>query len=266
MRLTKPTKKKNANPDSGKVDPVHRRRKIVGIAGADPHLLRILKRHLARDGYKTVEFRASEYALDAVLTRSVDALLLDAELPHCDCIEFSHFLRRLSSIPLIILAGRDDVETLLSGLDAGADDYLVKPFDMRELSARLRAGLRRRSENHPKDASRTTSWRVGDSRLQLRGFQLVRDDARSATLTAREFSIFVRLLEQLGTPVTREQLQIHSTGEDPHPNDRRIDVHVARIRKKLSAIGEHGVIIRCIRSLGYVAEGFAESMPVTMPS
>jgi DNA-binding response OmpR family regulator len=266
MRYKRRTKTETADTELGKINPVHRRRKIVGIAGRDLHLLRILKRHLTRDGYKTVEFHAPEYALDSVLTHGVDALLLDIGLPHCDCMEFSHFVRRLSSIPLILLAGRDDVETPMAALDAGADDYLVKPFDMRELSARLRVGFRRRAENPPRDASRTASWRVGDSRLLLRGYQLVRDDARCARLTAREFSIFVRLLEQLGTPVTREELQVHSTGEDAHPNDRRIDVHIARIRKKLSAIGEHGVVIRCIRSLGYVAEGLAESMPVTMGS
>jgi DNA-binding response OmpR family regulator len=257
-------KKKSRSPGAGQVPPIYRRRKIVGIAEENANLLRILHRHLAREGYKVVEFHTAEHIVDSVLKNNVDVLLVDLAVPHCDGIELARFVRRVSSVPLIIMAGREEIETRIAGLDAGADDYLTKPFDLRELSARLRAVFRRKTESAGLDESRTTSWRIGGSQLLLMGYQLVNDGKRTARLTEREFTIFVRLLEQLGTPVTREELVAHTTGEDRYPNDRRIDVHIARIRKKLSAIGEHGLVIRAIRSFGYVAEGIAESMPATI--
>ena len=257
-------KKKSKKSGVAQLPPVYRRRKVVGVAEVNANLLRILQRHLTRDGYKVVTFQAAEQILDSVLNNGVDVLLVDLAIPHCDGIELARLVRRVSPIPLIIMGERQEIETRIAGLDAGADDYLTKPFDLRELSARLRAVFRRKSESAGVDVSRTTSWRIGGSQLQLMGHQLVNEDKRTARLTEREFSIFVRLLEQLGTPVTREELVAHTTGEDRPPNDRRIDVHIARIRKKLLAIGERGLVIRCIRSFGYVAEGIAESMPATV--
>jgi DNA-binding response OmpR family regulator len=264
MQEMRRNKKKSSSQSAERVPPIYRRRKIVGVAEENANLLRILHRHLARDGYKVVEFHTAEHIVDGVLKNIMDVLLLDLAVPHCDGIELARYVRRVSPIPLIIMAGREEVETRIASLDAGADDYLTKPFDLRELSARLRAVFRRKTEAAGLEESRTTSWRIGDSQLLLTGHRLINNDKRTARLTEREFWIFVRLLEQLGTPVTREELVAHTSGEDRYPNDRRIDVHIARIRKKLSAIGEHGLVIRAIRSLGYVAEGIAESMPATV--
>ncbi len=238
---------------------------MAGIVEDDVKLLATLRGHLMSEGYDVVAFHSAEETLDGVLHDSLDVLLLDLMLPHCDGIELARLVRRVSSIPLIIVTGREEIETRVAGLDAGADDYLTKPFDLRELSARLRAVFRRKTEGAGKVAMKATSWRCGSSQLLLLGRQLVNDGARSAKLTEREFAIFVQLLEHLGTPVAREELLAHATGGDWSPTDRRIDVHVARIRKKLSTVGERALVIRCVRSLGYVAEGVADSAKTAPP-
>src|SRR5690349_5187498 len=140
-------KKKNKKAGAGQLPPVYRRRKVVGVAEVNANLLRILQRHLTRDGYKVVAFDAVEQILDSVLNNGVDVLLVDLAIPHCDGIELARLVRRVSPIPLIIMGERQEIETRIAGLDAGADDYLTKPFDLRELSARLRAVFRRKSES-----------------------------------------------------------------------------------------------------------------------
>ncbi len=240
--------------------PAPERRKIVGIVEDDDNLVRLLRRHLQRDGYATVDFLSPADAIDSVLRRELDLILIDLTLPNCNGMDLARDLREVSAIPVVIITGRSEVEARISCLDAGADDYLTKPFDSRELSARLRAIFRRVEANPGITKSSIFAWQLGNCRLLPFGRQLVGHDNRVVRLTEVEYLTLEFLLQRLDSPVSREELSFRTTGKHWDPPDRRIDVHITRIRRKLAAVGERNLALRCVRSVGYIAEGVAHKL------
>ncbi|MCG6940612.1 MAG: response regulator transcription factor [Thiohalocapsa sp.] len=208
-------------------------------------LARGVARYLRSQGYSTalasglVEFRT--------LFRSggADLVLLDLNLGTDDGLTLAPELGLTAGVGLIIMTGRDDIHDRVRGLDAGADDYLIKPFAMDELAARVRAVLRRRVRASGSDST----LRLGPVELdQIRGELRCDGRAQKVTLTERQLDILHRLMAAAGDTVRRAELLPHEHWE---PGDRSVDVHVSGIRRKLAAAGMDMLRISTVRSRGY---------------
>lgn len=208
--------------------------------------------------------RATGFAVDAVGTGKmalgqasvspVDAVVLDVGLPDMDGFAVCRALRARGDAPRILMAtARDAVEDRIAGLDGGADDYLVKPYALGELVARLRALLRR-----PADALPPT-LRVADLALDT-GTRLASRGAREIALTTKEFAVLEVLLRHAGEVVTRERLSRHAWDDNFDPASNVIDVYIARLRKKIDAEGELP-LLETVRGAGYRLAAPAAAAP-----
>ena len=177
-----------------------------------------------------------------------DALILDVMLPDLDGFEVCRHVRAVSDIPILMLTARGDEMDRIVGLELGADDYLPKPFNPRELLARLRAILRRRSVA---GAPRTSVWRFG--RLEIdRDSRTVRVDGEERSLTSYQFELLSVLATNSGRVMSREVLMDRVRGEELEAFDRSIDVHISRIRAAIEDDPKHPHRIITVRGAGYV--------------
>jgi two-component system, OmpR family, response regulator len=213
----------------------------------DRKLVRALERGLSREGYDVDVAYTGEEALERVRGHAYDAVVLDVMLPGADGFEVCEVLRREQRmLPVLMLTARAEVADRIRGLDAGADDYLVKPFDFGELLARLRA-LGRRTH-----FDRGPPVEVGELRLDATTRTVTRA-GREVELTAREFEVLELLARHHGRVVSRRQMleQIWDGDEDGSPNV--VDVYVGYLRKKLDdASGRQ--LIRTVRGVGFMLE------------
>jgi len=172
-----------------------------------------------------------------------DLILLDLGLPGVDGMDLLRALRRRADgVPVLVLTARDAVEERIRGLEAGADDYLVKPFDLDELKARIRALLRR---SGGRLAERVE---LGDIAMDFDAQEVCRD-GRPVALTRREYAVLRELLMHLGKVLTRERLQQEVYGWDEDVESNALEVHIHHLRKKLGS-----QLIRTVRGVGYIVE------------
>ena len=210
---------------------------------------RALSEGLAREGYEVTVARTGEegyYLLDA---RSFDLVVLDLMLPGRDGLEILATLRsRDRGIPVLILTARDAVEDRVVGLDTGADDYLVKPFAFPELSARIRALLRRGR------AEQSSRLQVADLEVDVAARRVTRG-GRILELTAREFELLEYLLRNRGRVVSREMLSrdVWKEAGRATPLDNVIDVHIARLRRKVDEAFDVK-LIHTVRGVGFTVK------------
>ncbi|MBA3840448.1 MAG: response regulator transcription factor [Thermoleophilaceae bacterium] len=209
----------------------------VEIAGA-------LRRSLALEGYDVELAGDGLAALARAETYEPDAVVLDIGLPKLDGVEVCRRLRQRGDVPILMLTARDSVETRVEGLDSGADDYLVKPFERSEMLARVRALLRRRP---PRGAA---SLLVGDLRLNPDRHEAVRAE-RVLDLTSREFELLEHLMRNERLVVSRESLLEEVWGYAPFSETNTVDVFVSNLRRKLEAEGEPRML-HTVRGAGYV--------------
>jgi DNA-binding response OmpR family regulator len=206
-----------------------------------------LREGLEDERYDVVVERTGEGAFFRVNTETFDVVLLDLTLPGRDGLEILRALRqRRMETPVLVLTARDSLEDRVTGLDAGADDYLVKPFAFAELLARIRALVRR---GRVADAPRLT---VGDLEMDLVTRKVLRD-GRPVDLTVREFELLEFLMRYQSQVVSRETLARDVWKETARttPLDNVIDVHIARLRRKVDL--EHGVkLIHTVRGVGFM--------------
>lgn len=214
----------------------------VLVVEDEPRLLRNLAKALREEGYAVDTAEAGDDGLFKAETYNYDAVVLDIMLPRLDGWEVLARLRKLKQTPVLLLTARDATKDRVKGLDTGADDYLVKPFDLPELLARLRALIRRSAGNaHPE-------IEIDDIRLDTRA-KLVTKAGQAVTLTAREYSILEYLAQHRGELVTRTELYEHLFDETDDTLSNLLDVHVFSIRKKLG----HDLIMTR-RGQGYCIE------------
>ena len=207
------------------------------IAGA-------LRRSLGREGYDVRIAGDGRAALDESALFEPDAVVLDLGLPQLDGVEVCRRLRRDSDVPILMLTARDGLEHRVEGLDSGADDYLVKPFERQELLARLRALLRRRPP-------RGEAWvTAGDLRLNPERREADRA-GRPLELTGREFELLEYLMRNERLVVSRDALLERVWGYAPYAETNTVDVFVSNLRRKLEAGGEPRVL-HTVRGAGYV--------------
>jgi two-component system response regulator MprA len=216
----------------------------VLVVEDDPDIGDVVRRSLRREGYDVRLASDGSKALEEAAVFEPDAVVLDLGLPKIDGLEVSQRLRADGDVPILMLTARDSVEARVEGLDSGADDYLVKPFDLQELLARLRALLRRRP---PRGSA---SLIVGDLRLNPATREVYRGD-RTLDLTAREFELLEFMMRNERLVVSRDKLLEDVWGYAPFSETNTVDVFVSNLRRKLEAEGEPRVL-HTVRGAGYV--------------
>ena len=217
----------------------------------DRRLAEMLVEYLSARGY-AVEHRGDGGAGLALLDREAfDAVILDVMLPGLDGFEVCRRIRAKSQVAVVMLTARGDDLDRIVGLELGADDYLPKPFNPRELLARLGAILRRAGTPRAAPGDRPPPLRFG--RLELdRGGREVRVDGQRRELTGRQFDMLVLLAERAGRVQSREQIMEALKGEEWDSVDRSIDVHISRIRTAIEDDPRHPQFVQTVRGAGYV--------------
>ena len=216
----------------------------VLVVEDDEAIAQVLQRSLRLEGYDVKLAGDGVSALDEAHSFLPDLIILDLGLPKLDGIEVAKRLRQSDDVPILVLTARDAVEARVEGLDAGADDYLVKPFERQELLARLRALLRRRPPRGQAALS------VGDLRLNPDTHEVMRSDRR-IDLTQREFELLEYLMRNERIVISRQRLLDEVWGYDPFSMTNTIEVFVSNLRRKLEADGEPR-LLHTIRGAGYV--------------
>ncbi|MBV8997612.1 MAG: response regulator transcription factor [Solirubrobacterales bacterium] len=216
----------------------------VLVVEDDDAIAQVLQRSLRMEGYEVRIAGDGVTALDEAHAFLPDLVILDLGLPRLDGLEVAKTIRRTDDVPILVLTARDGVESRVEGLDAGADDYLVKPFERQELLARLRALLRRR----PPRGQATLA--MGDLRLNPDTHEVTRG-GRSVDLTQREFELLEYLMRNERIVISRQRLLDEVWGYDPFSMTNTIEVFVSNLRRKLEADGEPR-LLHTIRGAGYV--------------
>jgi DNA-binding response OmpR family regulator len=215
----------------------------VLVVEDDGEIAEVLRRSLRLEGYEVKVADDGVGALEESSLFQPDAVVLDLGLPRLDGTEVCRRLRSEGDVPILILTARDGVDARVEGLDSGADDYLVKPFERQELLARLRALLRRR----PPRGSAFIA--VGDLRLNPDTREVVRGD-REIELTGREFELLEYLMRNERLVISREALLDDVWGYAPFAETNTVDVFVSNLRRKLESGGEPRVL-HTVRGAGY---------------
>lgn len=214
----------------------------------DKALAAMVSEYLGKRGIQIVSKPSAKEGIRLIHQNRFDALVLDVMLPDLDGFEVCRQVRAESDIPILMLTARGDETDRIVGLELGADDYLPKPFNPRELLARLRAILRRRETGGTK---RSPSLRFG--RLEIdRDARLVRLEGEERLLTSYQFDLLCALALNAGRVMSREALMDCVRGEELDAFDRSIDVHISRIRAALEEDPKHPRRIITIRGTGYV--------------
>lgn len=215
----------------------------------DKDIVRLLKYNLEKEGYRVIAVSDGESGLAAARKERPELLILDVMIPKLDGFELLKMVRRETRAPVLMLTARKEEVDRVLGLELGADDYVPKPFNPRELLARMRAVLRRARPRAPADRIE-----VGDLLIDVPAHRAVRA-GQEVPLTSFEFRVLVALARRAGETVTREELAgvVLPNGQGYDPSvDRTLDVHVSHLRHKLGDGGREPRLIRTVRGVGYV--------------
>jgi len=221
---------------------------VIAALDDEPDLLELLKVNLRKAGYRFEGFQEADDLYSYLDREKPNLILLDLMLPGTDGLEVCRHIRKsegLSDVPIIMLTARGDESDKIVGLELGADDYVTKPFSVKELVARIHAVLRRPGGG---DAARRIV--IGPLVIDLDKFEVTADGAK-VDLTATEFKIIQLLASRRGRVFSRDQILDFLWGQEKAVIDRTIDVHIRNLREKL---GEAGSLIKNIRGVGYKLE------------
>lgn len=226
-------------------------RKIL-VAEDDRTLAETLAYNLKAEGFEPSIARTGFDAITLARSQQPDLLLLDIMLPEIDGFEVCRTVRATSPVPIIMLTARDDEVDRVLGLELGADDYVVKPFSLRELLARIRAALRRVELSSQVDSSAEP---LESDTLQIRpNSRAVYQDGRQIHLLPREFDLLLYLMRNRGLVLTRDQLLEAVWGHEYMGDARTVDVHVRRLRMKIEDDASDPLRIRTVYGVGYTFE------------
>ncbi len=228
--------------------------KKVLVVDDEKKIVDIVTAYLEKDGYKVIPAYDGEAALDMARSRTPDIIVLDLMLPEISGWDVCRILRAESNVPIIMLTARDEDTDKIVGLELGADDYIVKPFNPKELIARIRAVLRR--------VDRTGETRgaidVGDLNIDLEKYE-VRRGGSPVALTPTEFELLRVLAEYPGRVYSRLQLLDKVQGEAYEGYERTIDSHIKNLRKKVEVDPDNPKYILTVRGIGYKFGGAADA-------
>lgn len=214
----------------------------------DERLAALTREYLEGHGLVVSHAASGPAALDEVARRQFDVILLDLNLPGLDGVEVCRRIRARSDVPIIMVTARDELPDRVVGLDAGADDYVGKPFSSRELLSRIRAAVRRARGTVGPEAS---ELQVGRLRLFPDRLAVYLDD-RAVETTAHEFAILYVLARSAGRALSREQLLDLAKGNADEAFDRSVDVHISRLRSKLGDDARKPTLLKTVRGVGYM--------------
>jgi two-component system OmpR family response regulator len=217
----------------------------------DKALGTMLTEYLSREGFEVDVLSRSDEALAAALSGRHDVVLLDVMMPGLSGIDLLRLIRQSSSIPILMLTAKGDDVDRVVGLEMGADDYIAKPFLSRELLARLRAVLRR-TATAKASTDATSISRDGLALSPGRRSATWRDTP--LTLTGAEYKLLELLVRAAGEVVSKDDLSQKALGRRRESYDRSVDVHIGRLRQKLSSVSAGAVEIETIRGVGYALE------------
>jgi DNA-binding response OmpR family regulator len=231
--------------------PGHSARRLL-LIDDDTELCELLVEYLQPEGFRVDVLHSGSQAVEKALAEEYSLIILDVMLPGLRGFEVLKKIRANSHVPVIMLTARgEDVDRIL-GLEIGADDYIPKPFNPRELAARIQAVLRRTS-SPPVDSSAPPEQTLQLGDLELRpASRLALRQGRELDLTTVEFDLLTLFLSAPGVVVERERLAREILGRDFNPFDRSIDVHVSNLRRKLARHPDGTERIKAIRSVGYL--------------
>lgn len=225
----------------------------------DKSLRYLLRESLERSDFVVIEATNGARTIEILKQHHVDAILLDLHLPDGHGIDFISGIREQTNVPLIIVSGDKDKSCRIDGLEAGADDYVLKPFSTKELIARIRANIRRHQglqKPSEKDiesaASSSNCTKIGNWILDQNKFQIFDANNQPGTLTIREFLLLEALVKNANKAVNREDLGLAIKTENYVPTPRAIDVKITRLRKKLGDCATNPQIIKTVRGVGYM--------------
>ncbi|MBV9485027.1 MAG: response regulator transcription factor [Frankiaceae bacterium] len=220
----------------------------VLVVDDDPQLREALTRALELDDYRVTTASNGMKALEAVSQQRPDVMVLDVMMPYVGGLDVCRTLRSKNDrLPILVLTARDEVGDRVAGLDAGADDYLTKPFALEELRARLRALLRRTA---PEEGDEPVVLEYADISLDPTAHTARRGD-RAIELTRTEFALLELLLRNAGRPLPRETIMDRVWGWESEPTSNSLEVFVGYLRRKTEAAGEPR-LIHTVRGVGYV--------------
>ena len=217
----------------------------IMIVEDDERIRQALRLALEEEQYRVAEAGTAEEALEAFARRPAQLVLIDVMLPGLDGFDLCRDLRRSSDVPIIMVTARSDSHDVVAGLEAGADDYVSKPFVPKELSARIRALLRRVRAD-----STGETLRFGTLEIQPEA-GIVRRAGEEVSLTKTEFRLLCELAASTGRLLTREVLLDRVWGYDYFGDGRLVDVHVRRLRRKIEDDPAHPRTLVTVRGLGY---------------
>ncbi len=219
------------------------------IIDDDAELCEMLSEYLHKEGFEVETVQHGVRGLDRARTGGPQLIVLDVMLPGMNGFDLLRELRTSSDVPVVLLTARGDEMDRIVGLEIGADDYLSKPFNARELLARIRAISRRNSRDRGSSGKQPVT--VGDVELDP-GSRTVLLNAHVLDVTTVEFNLLEVLLRSAGSVVTRDDIATSVLGRELSPFDRSIDVHISKLRKKLGTLPNGRERIKTIRNTGYM--------------
>lgn len=228
---------------------------LIYIVDDEPHICQLAALGLEEAGYETRQFFDGDSFLQALGERIPDAVVLDWMMPPPDGEALCRLLRgrpETQALPILMLTAKNTEDDRVAGLDMGADDYIAKPFSLRELAARLRANLRRARYVRPQGDERVL--RAGELTVDLASRRVQRGD-RAVELTPKEFDLLVVLMKNRGRVMTRDMLLDQVWGVAYVGDGRTVDVHIRYLRQKIEAQPDQPQRIQTLRGVGYRFDG-----------
>ena len=231
------------------------------VVDDDPDVRELIQDYFSDNGFRVVEAKDATAMRSAIEASVPDVVLLDVGLPGEDGLSLARYLREHHDVGVIMVSGAGETVDRIIGLEVGADDYVTKPFDPRELHARVKCVLRRYQRNgEPQDEAdtRTTvnksngKLSVGEYTLDLNSRQLLGVDEIEIPTTAMEFDLLQVFAERPNRAMSRDQLLSLTQGRDWDPYDRSIDIRIARLRKKIETDPDKPQVIKTVRGVGYM--------------
>jgi DNA-binding response OmpR family regulator len=232
----------------------------IAIVDDDPVLRNRLKKFLEKEGFRATAVGEGG-ALRSLVTDDPPALvLMDLQLPGEDGLSLTRYLRERTEIPVLILTGRGETIDRVVGLEMGADDYLAKPFSLRELLARIKVILRRVAPRPVETGgvdtvSSADCLRFGDWEIDFTAIELRKADGEPVHLTGAEFKLLAVLVRNPGRTLSRDRLIEAMVERSWEPNDRSVDLHISHLRKKIELDARNPSLIKTVRGFGYVFAG-----------
>jgi two-component system, OmpR family, response regulator len=226
----------------------------LAILDDEPDITRLVARYFQGHGFRVSELHRPAALMELMTADPPALVLLDLGLPGDDGLAIARRLREHWRCGLVIVTGRGDAVDRVVGLEVGADDYVTKPFDLRELVARVKAVLRRiePAEAPAAAAAPATVKRFAGWSLDTLARRLVADDGREVVLTTGEYELLAVFVAQPGRVLSRDELLELTRGREAGPFDRTIDVQIARLRRKIEADPQTPQLIKSVRGAGYL--------------